>query len=320
MAITARSIDAYLKRHGSPLAGLGSVFMAQGPRVAGLLVAIAGAESSFGKITSGSKNPFGWGPGISFPSWQAAIQTVGRGLQSGYLTQGRTSIPAIGAKWAPSGAANDPTNLNSNWVRNVRKFYRELGGGSAPGASVAPSPALPGGNMGSGNTSSAPGLPDAALSSLSDIGSGRYDPLRSLQALTESVRAGGITPAAPTSPAAPVSTAPSGPGITYSGQKLTHQTDGLAGYPAVDLFAAPGTAFNAPENGKVIRLSGRGGTSGNVFGYSVYFQGDSGKTYFLTHLNANRAPVGSRLRKGQRIGSVSQWRSGSPHAHVGIHG
>lgn len=114
--------------------------------------------------------------------------------------------------------------------------------------------------------------------------------------------------------------APRGGGITYSGQKLTHDTDGLAGYPAIDLFAKPGTSFDAPEDGQIVRHSGRGGTSGNVFGYSVYFKGNSGKEYFITHLGPNRAPVGARLRKGQRIGRVSKWAGGSPHAHVGIHG
>lgn len=117
----------------------------------------------------------------------------------------------------------------------------------------------------------------------------------------------------------PMYGAPSGPGITYSGEKFTHQTSGLAGYPAIDQFAKPGTSFNAPEDGTIIRHSGRGGTSGQVYGYSVYFKGKSGKTYFITHLGPNRAPVGSRLKRGQRIGRVSPWSGGSPHAHVGVH-
>lgn len=35
-------------------------------------------------------------------------------------------IEFLGARWAPQGAANDPTNLNANWVRNVQAIYREL--------------------------------------------------------------------------------------------------------------------------------------------------------------------------------------------------
>lgn len=111
----------------------------------------------------------------------------------------------------------------------------------------------------------------------------------------------------------------SGRGITYSGQKTTHKTDGLSGFPAVDIFAKPGTPFLAPESGKVVRLSGRGGTKGQVFGWSVYFKGDSGRVYFITHLNSKRAPIGS-YRAGAVLGTVSPWSGGATHAHVGVHG
>lgn len=106
-------------------------------------------------------------------------------------------------------------------------------------------------------------------------------------------------------------------GITYRGQKSTHDTDGLEGFPAVDIFAKPGTPFLAPENGRVVRLSGRGGTSGQVYGYSIYFIGESGRVYFITHLGYRRAPVGA-YKQGAVLGTVSAWSGGSPHAHVGI--
>jgi murein DD-endopeptidase MepM/ murein hydrolase activator NlpD len=106
-------------------------------------------------------------------------------------------------------------------------------------------------------------------------------------------------------------------GVTYSGQKTTHDTDGLPGYPAIDLFAKPGTPFLAPENGRIVRLSGRGGTSGQVYGYSIYFQGVSGRRYFITHLNKARAPLGS-YKAGQVIGTISAWSGGATHAHVGM--
>jgi hypothetical protein len=107
-------------------------------------------------------------------------------------------------------------------------------------------------------------------------------------------------------------------GITYRPQKSTHQTAGLAGYPAVDLFGKPGTPFLAPESGKVYRHSGRGGTSGPIYGHSLYFRGNSGKDYFITHLG-KRAGIG-RYRAGQPIGTISPWKSGAPHAHVGVRG
>jgi hypothetical protein len=106
-------------------------------------------------------------------------------------------------------------------------------------------------------------------------------------------------------------------GITYAGQQTTHQTDGLSGYPAVDIFAPPGTPFLAPENGRIVRLSGHPGThSGNVYGQSVYFKGVSGTMYFITHLGTV-SPLGS-YRSGAVLGTVSRWDSGATHAHVGI--
>lgn len=34
-------------------------------------------------------------------------------------------IRFVGAKWAPVGASNDPTNLNQHWVSNVEAIYRK---------------------------------------------------------------------------------------------------------------------------------------------------------------------------------------------------
>jgi Transglycosylase SLT domain len=126
------------------------------------------------------------------------------------------------------------------------------------------------------------------------------------------------TPTTPYAPVGRVGSLPGGKGITYSGQKFTHPTSGLGGYPAVDLFAKPGTPFTAPEAGTVYRHSGRGGTSGGIYGRSIYFKGQSGKDYFITHLG-QIAPKG-RYRRGQTLGTVSPWKSGAPHAHVGVRG
>ncbi len=131
---TASGIDAFLASQLSPLTGLGAVFVADGeatgvdPR---LLVAISGAESSFGTYgpSQAIHNPFGLGPQLTFPNWSAAIQaaadTLGGNL---YRGTGLVTIAQIQARWAPLGVANDPMNLNSNWQANVDRYFADLGG------------------------------------------------------------------------------------------------------------------------------------------------------------------------------------------------
>lgn len=131
-AALVSQLDQYLRRKNSPLAGLGGTMVSQGrqygvdPRMA---VAVAGAETSFG--TTGSavalKNAWGLGPGIAYRSWPDAIGAFFRTIKN--LAQGTNgTIPEIQRKYAPSGAANDPTGLNNNWVRNTSGVYAELGG------------------------------------------------------------------------------------------------------------------------------------------------------------------------------------------------
>lgn len=130
----AADIDTYLAGKGSPMAGQGAAFVASGSRWGvdpRLLVAIAGGESSFGQITCAPFNAWGWGcPNgpYRFTSWADGIEAVTRGLRTGYLAEGRTTVAAIHAKYAPIGAGNDPTGLNNNWTINVSRFLTELGG------------------------------------------------------------------------------------------------------------------------------------------------------------------------------------------------
>lgn len=188
----ATELDAYLSSRGSPLAGYGQTFVRAGRRYRldpRLLVAIAGAETSFGTTGNAAKinNPFGWGPHIPFASWDEGINTVARGLRKGYLSQGLNTIQQIGGKWAPQGASNDPTNLNSNWAKNVSRFYAELGGkgisrAATRGARPVPVPPSAAGTAGSGGVDPRRQL---ALSTLSSIAAGQYDPVQALAQVAE---------------------------------------------------------------------------------------------------------------------------------------
>lgn len=135
----AAKIDHYLSRMGSPLAGQGAAFVRSGRRWRVdplLLVAIAGHESRFGKSAYRPFNAWGWG-GMTFDSWSEGIETVAKGLRENYLDRGLTTVAEIGAKYAPIGAGNDPTNLNQYWQSGVGRIYAELGGSgldSVPGS------------------------------------------------------------------------------------------------------------------------------------------------------------------------------------------
>lgn len=95
------------------------------------ILAIAGSETSFGTTgnADGLKNAWGLGPGNSYRDWPDGFRHAIDNL-NGELYRGAHlwTIPQIQARWAPNGAANDPTNLNSNWLRNVSIIYTEMGG------------------------------------------------------------------------------------------------------------------------------------------------------------------------------------------------
>jgi hypothetical protein len=111
-----------------PLAGLGGQFVTLGeqygvdPR---LVVAISGAESSFGAHVCTQSNAWNWFwegpcPKSPFDSWESGAKTVTHFLHKSYLLKGYKTIPLIGAKYCASGC--------EHWVPNVTEFFTDLGG------------------------------------------------------------------------------------------------------------------------------------------------------------------------------------------------
>jgi len=76
---TPQQIDSFLKQKGSPMAGMGAVFVGAGKKYGvdpALAVAISGIESSFGKHTFKPYNAWGWMSGSGWGSWEQGISTV----------------------------------------------------------------------------------------------------------------------------------------------------------------------------------------------------------------------------------------------------
>ena len=102
--------------------------------------------------------------------------------------------------------------------------------------------------------------------------------------------------------------------------KPSHTTAGLPGFPAVDIFGLAGSYVTAPEDGELVWPHYiEWDQTHRVGGWTIYYQGDSGDTYFLTHFGSTRDR--GRYHKGGVLGIVGTvpqawWQS---HIHEGKH-
>ncbi len=108
--------------------------------------------------------------------------------------------------------------------------------------------------------------------------------------------------------------------------RATHETAGLAGYPAVDVFAPAGTLVVAGFSGTVTKLSGRARTGlegkGRAYGLSVYVRNErSGRTRYATHMRCIAVEVGHVVKVGTVLGQVElpprSMPASSAHVHLG---
>lgn len=102
----------------------------------------------------------------------------------------------------------------------------------------------------------------------------------------------------------------------------THQTAGLPGFPAVDLFAKGGTPVLIGFSGMVTKLSGHAPTPsvapGGPYGWSFYVN----DAYYVTHLGTRSVKVGQRLSYGELVGTVADYAAATngvtpSHVHLG---
>jgi len=204
-----------------------------------------------------------------------------------------------------------------------------------------PPPAVQQHDTGSGpgqHTSGVGSIPDAlnahGMDDLSHIAQGNFDPLASLQSLTDSLIAAGKTDVAAPNVAndSPGKIKMAGTGYASwvpgrTGVGGLHPTSGLPGYTARDVFGRPGTGVFSPVNGTVIKVSGHDPKLGAVegaggpLGWSVYIKDDHGHTWYVTHLGTRPVKVGEKISRGMKIGTIANYDKygRKSHAHVGEH-
>lgn len=112
--------------------------------------------------------------------------------------------------------------------------------------------------------------------------------------------------------------------------KPTHQTSGLPGFGAIDVFAKAGTPVALEFRARVVHLSGHPPTTttkpGGPYGWSYYFETSEG-FYYATHFGSRQnivAIVGKVVLPNNRIGSVANYAAATDgetpsHIHFGFH-
>lgn len=116
----------YLTRKKSDLAPAAGTFISEGrkwnidPR---LIMAIAGAETTFGKHLCAKNNAWNWFhkrtcKPSEFPSYEEGIQTVTKFMRRSYVQRGYNTIPLIRARYCAEGC--------DNWTKLVSHFRDEI--------------------------------------------------------------------------------------------------------------------------------------------------------------------------------------------------
>lgn len=101
----------------------------------------------------------------------------------------------------------------------------------------------------------------------------------------------------------------------------THQTGGLPGYPAIDVFGKSGVGVRAPSDGVVryVHMIDWNSTA-RVGGWTMYLDTPQG-TYFLTHFGQVFVRDGVQIKRGQALGTIAAVPHGwwASHIHEGFH-
>lgn len=130
--ITASQLDAMLQGrlegYGSALISVGTKYGIDPLFLAGIAMHETGRGTSPALINK--NNAFGEmsrsGGLRTFSSILESIESAGSFLKRLYIDQGLITPAQIQPKYAPEGASNDPTGLNSNWTSGVTSFWNNF--------------------------------------------------------------------------------------------------------------------------------------------------------------------------------------------------
>jgi hypothetical protein len=128
---SAAQIDDFLSRKNSPIAGIGAALVGYArdydidPR---LVIAIAGAETTFGLHQCTDNNAWNWFhkracPQSAFTSYQEGAEHVTRFMRLSYLNRGYDTIELIRYKYCTTGC--------DNWTPLVTSFRDAMPAGAA---------------------------------------------------------------------------------------------------------------------------------------------------------------------------------------------
>ncbi|MCG1110260.1 CHAP domain-containing protein [Staphylococcus epidermidis] len=100
-----------------------------------LFLAIMASESGWGKSANATNqhNPLsimGSGPLKHYGTIEEGMKAGAKNLYDLYISEGLDTPAKIQPKYAPNGASNDPTDLNSNWKKSVESIQKQLSDGS----------------------------------------------------------------------------------------------------------------------------------------------------------------------------------------------
>jgi len=120
--LKAQKIELFFRvnRNNAPLADYAEKFVEVANKYGldyRLLPAIATVESGGGKSNFRSYNAWGWG-NKGFTSFEEGIETVGKGLKTGYIDKGRDTVDEIAPIYCPPNY--------KNWARSVNQFMLEI--------------------------------------------------------------------------------------------------------------------------------------------------------------------------------------------------